>query len=277
MLRSLLVALDETPAGAAAIEFALRLAKIHNARLRGLAVIDRDFVAPPSPGRAGAMFYKERADAARLAEARARDERLGRGFVETCARAGVGAESAIEDGAPLASLQAASNPHDAIVMGRDSDLHGEAADGCAATVRRLLKETPRPVIVVPAGAPAPKRALVAYDASIPSARALQLFALLGMAAGLETHVLAVHADLATARGRAAEAAAYLAAHGTPAEAHGVDSKADPADIVAAEIRARDAGLVAMGAYGHEGLRAALLGSFTTKLLASSPASLFVHH
>lgn len=277
MLRSLLVALDDTPAGAAAIEFALRLANIHKARLRGLSVIDRDFIAPPSPGRAGAMFYKERADAARLAEARSRDEILGKAFVETCARAGIGADCAFEDGVPLASLQAASNPHDAIVMGRDSDLHDEAADGCADTVRKLLKETPRPLIVVPAGAPAPKRALVAYDGSIPSARALQLFALLGVAHGLEVHVLAVHVDLAVARARADEAARYLGLHGTASQAHGVDSKADPADIVAAEIRSREIGLVAMGAYGHEGLRAKLLGSFTTKLLTGSPAALFVHH
>jgi nucleotide-binding universal stress UspA family protein len=277
MLRSLLVALDDTPAGEAAAAYAIRLALAHRARLRGLAVIDRDFFAPPSPGRAGAMFYKERADAARLAEARARDASLSRVFVERCAREGVAAGAAVEDGAPVASLQAAANPHDAIVMGRDSDLHGEAAEGCAATVRGLLKETPRPLIVVPAGAPAPARALVAYDGSIPSARALQLFALLGVAHGLEVHVLAVHPDLAVARARAAEAAAYLALHGTKAEAHGVDSKADPADIVAAEIRSRGIGLAAMGAYGHEGLRAKLLGSFTTKLLGGSPAALFVHH
>ncbi|MCM0019736.1 MAG: universal stress protein, partial [Tagaea sp.] len=160
---------------------------------------------------------------------------------------------------------------------RDSDLHGEAASGCADTVRKLLKESPRPLIVVPAGALAPQRALVAYDGSIPSARALQLFALLGVAHGLEVHVLAVHADAEVAHARAGEAARYLAAHGTPAAAHGIDSKADPADIVAAEIRSRDIGLVAMGAYGHEGLRAKLLGSFTSKLLTASPAALFVHH
>ncbi|MCM0021278.1 MAG: universal stress protein, partial [Tagaea sp.] len=161
MLRSLLVALDDTPAGEAAAEYAIRLALTHQARLRGLAVVDTDFVAPPSPGRAGAFFYKERADAARLAEAHARDASLSRVFAERCAREGVTAEAGVADGQPLASLQAAANPHDAIVMGRDSDLHGEAASGCADTVRKLLKESPRPLIVVPAGALAPQRALVA--------------------------------------------------------------------------------------------------------------------
>lgn len=277
MLRSILVALDETPASASAVDYAVSLAAAHKARARGLAVIDVAYLTAPEPGRAGAMFYKERRDAARLAETQARDERLAKAFVASCARAGVAADASALDGAPLAKLQEAANPHDLIVMGRDSDLHGEASAGCAATVARLLKESPRPLVIVPAGAKPTPRALVAYDASIPSARALQLFALLGMAAGLETHVLAVHADPATARARAAEAVAYLAAHGTKAEAHGVDSKADPADIVAAEIRARDAGLVAMGAYGHTGLRARLLGSFTTKLLDASPAALFVHH
>lgn len=277
MLRSLLVALDDTPAATAAADYAVRLAQTHQARLRGLAVVDTDFVAPPSPGRAGAMFYKERADTARLAEAHARDASLSRIFVERCAREGVAADASVEDGVPLASLQAAAAAHDAIVLGRDSDMHGEAAAGCADTVRKLLKETPRPLIVVPAGAPAPKRALVAYDASIPSARALQLFALLGVAHGLEVHVLAVHADAGVARARADEAARYLGLHGTASQAHGVDSKADPADIVGAEIRSREIGLVAMGAYGHEGLRAKLLGSFTTKLLTGSPAALFVHH
>jgi nucleotide-binding universal stress UspA family protein len=277
MLRSLLIALDETPAGAAAIEFAVRLAAAHRAAARGVAVVDVGFLTAPEAGRAGAMFYKERRDAARLEEARARDKRLTAAFVERCASAGVVAATGEFEGDPLATLRMAANAHDAIVLGRDSDLHGEAADGCAATVRRLLKETPRPLIVVPAGAQTARRALVAYDGSIPSARALQLFGLLGAAHGLDVHVIAIHPDLATARARAAEAATYLGLHGTPSEAHGIDSKADPADIVAAEIRARDAGLVAMGAYGHEGWRAALLGSFTSKLLATSPAALFVHH
>ena len=277
MLRNLLVALDDTPAGRAAAVFAVALARVHKARLQGLAVVDVAFLTPPAPGRAGALFYKERADAARLANERARDEGLTRAFVERCAREGIAGAARVADGAPIATLQTAANACDAVVLGRDSDLHGEAAENCAATVRGLLKATPRPLVVVPAQAAAPTRALVAYDGSIPSARALQLFALLGVAQGLTVDVVAVHPDLAQARARAAEAQAYLAAHGTQAEAHGIDSKADPADIVGAEIRARDADLVAMGAYGHEGLRAALLGSFTSKLLTASPAALFVHH
>jgi nucleotide-binding universal stress UspA family protein len=277
MLRSLLVALDETPAGEAAIEFAVRLAAAHRATARGVAVVDVGFLTAPEPGRAGAMFYKERRDAARLKEAHARDKRMTAVFVERCASASVAATASEFEGDPLATLRMAANAHDAIVLGRDSDLHGEASDGCATTVRRLLKETPRPLIIVPADAQAAKRALVAYDGSIPSARALQLFGLLGAAHGLEVHVLAIHPDLAIACARAAEAAAYLGLHGTRSEAHGIDSKADPFDIIAAEIRARDAGLVAMGAYGHTGLRATLLGSFTTKLLAASPAALFIHN
>ncbi|MFY7780891.1 MAG: universal stress protein, partial [Tagaea sp.] len=74
MLRNLLVALDDTPAGRAAADFAVALARVHKARLQGLAVVDVAFLTPPAPGRAGALFYKERADAARLANERARDE-----------------------------------------------------------------------------------------------------------------------------------------------------------------------------------------------------------
>jgi hypothetical protein len=48
-MRSLRVALDDTPAGAAAIKLALSLATRHGATLTGLGVLDIDDLTAPEP------------------------------------------------------------------------------------------------------------------------------------------------------------------------------------------------------------------------------------
>ena len=77
-MRSLLVALDDTPAGAGAVKFALFLATKHDAAVTGTSVLDVDYLTPREPGGIGTAYYKFKADIARLKQGHDLTERLWR-------------------------------------------------------------------------------------------------------------------------------------------------------------------------------------------------------
>jgi len=276
-MRSLLVALDETPAALGAAQFAVALAARHGATATGAGVLDIDYLTAPEPRGIGTEHFKIQADLARLKRAHERNERLGAEFQKCLTSENVAGEFLVLEGDPEAELCEAAKTHDLVVIGRDSDFHGSPGGRLTRTVERLLKDSCRPLIVTPDSVKRSSRIVVAYDGSAPSARALQLFTLLGLGDRSELHVISVDPDQAAADRRARGAASYLARHGSAATLHPIAARDDPADLVIAEAQSLGAGLLVMGAHGHRGWREVLLGSFTTRMLARSPTPLFIHH
>jgi nucleotide-binding universal stress UspA family protein len=276
-LKKILVALDETPASSAALDLASALARTHGASLTGAAILDVEGLNPPEPVAIGATHFKAQADAARLRQARERNERLCSHFNQRCQAEAVACDVALVEGNPVEQLRGIAGTHDLLVIGRDTDFRGEPGDDPAGTVEHLLKDNPRPLIVTPQDVRNPSTVVVAYDGSTPVARALQLFVLLGLAHDTQIHIVAADPRQQDADRHAQQAASYLKVHGSEAQIVAAATSADPADIVCTKVRSLGAGLLVMGAFGHRGWREALLGSFTTRLLADSPAALFIHH
>jgi nucleotide-binding universal stress UspA family protein len=278
-MRSILVALDDTPCGESAIGFALKTARIRGARLSGVAVIDQDFLAPSEPGRVGMIEFKAKRDAARLAAEQQRIEQVQRDFLTSCGMSGIAADVVTLEGEPVRRVREISALHDAVIIGQDSDLHGEPSDGGAHTVMGLLKATSRPLFVVPPNRDANGSVdvLIAYDGSIPSARTLQLFALLRLLDGIKCTVLSIDRSRGQAVRAAEEAGSYLSLFGYVPTLLPIESSADAAEVALEQAGAVKPGLMVMGAYGHTGLKERLLGSFTTRLLAQCAVPLFVYH
>jgi nucleotide-binding universal stress UspA family protein len=276
-LKSLLVALDDTPASEAALEFSLSLASRFGAGLTGVSVLDIAHLTAPEPVPLGGAHYKFRLDLARLERAHQKTAKFRERFLERCRSAGVIGRAVMLEGSPADEVRATAAVHDAIVIGRDSDFHSEPSGGLAKTVEQILKGNPRPLVITPQVVRAPSRILIAYDGSMPAARALQIFTLLGLARDCELHVVSVDPDLSVAERRAREASAYIGLYGYGCDKHAINSAADPADVVTGLTSHIGADMLVMGAYGHRGWREALLGSCTTRLLSKGMTSLFVYH
>jgi len=279
MLKSVIVGLDDTQAARQAQAYAISLAQRHGAQLIGACVVDVPFLTAPEAEPLGAGYYKALKDSAQLARAKADSANILAAFCEKCSQAGVRQTTATYHGDPYAELLKAAATSDIIVIGRDTSFH-DGDDGeqpVGESVARLVKDNPRPLIVTPPEPSAGDAVLLAYDGSLPSLRAEQLFALLGVANGKTVQVISIHEEKATALALAEEARAFLLLHGVKAEAQGIASDADPADILLAEMKSLHAGLMAMGAYGHRGWREKILGSCTKTLLRKSAAALFLHH
>ncbi|MEO3475204.1 universal stress protein [Roseomonas sp. CAU 1739] len=277
MLRSILVALDDTAGAIAARDLAIALSRSSGAALTAATVLDWPHVhAAHEPVPPGAGAFKERRDAARAQRLEAEADQA---FAACAAAAGDTPFQRLRlTEAPEAALLGAGATHDMIVIGRDSTLGLEENDGdVAPVIGALLHDGPRPLLVVPPG-PVPDAGgvLVGYDGSVPAMRALQLFALLGLGAGLPVKVLSVDPTRAKAARMAEEAATFLRSHTLAAEGVPVVGS-HPLEALLAEAAAMPARMLVMGAYENSGLRTLFTGSVTQKLLAGATCPIFVAH
>ena len=277
MIRSILVALDDTEGAIAARDLAFALARGTGATLSAATVLDWPHVrsaheaVPP-----GAAAFKERRDAARAQRLQAEAEQA---FAACTAAAGDTPFTSLRLAeAPEPALLAAGATHDLIVIGRDSTLGLEVNDnGLAPVIEALLHHGARPLLVVPPGpAPAGGGVLVGYDGSVPALRAMQVFALLGLGAGLPVKVLSVAAARDEAQRMAEDGATFLRSHGLAAEAVPV-AGTHPLEALLAEAAAMPARMLVMGAYENSALRTLFTGSVTEKLLIGASCPVFVMH
>lgn len=277
MLKSVLVAIDGTESASSGVVLARRLAQRHGAKLTGLAVVDVPFITAPEATPIGGGYYKAHKDADLVKQADEQARTMLAVFDADCRRASVASTAIEREGDPYAHLLGLVDIHDLVVIGRDTSFHSVASGEITATVNRLLKENPRPIIVTPAATSDSDVTVVAYDGSLPSMRALQMLALLGVAVSGQTHIVTVRDDEREASAIAQRAQAYLQLYGIAAEAHPIGAARHAADVLIERARGLDAGLLAMGAFGHRGWRELLLGSATSRLLDMATTALFVHH
>ncbi len=276
MITRLLLALDPTPSSHAAAAAALAIARASGACIEAIAVIDTPWITRAQAVGIGGTAYRVHAEQTELHAARAQ----AKAAIAALCQAGPDVACAVhqEEGDPAALLAAHAMDCDLIVLGQQAHFWGEADGDVSEVVRALLHNDPRPVLLTPAQ-PAPGNViLVAIDGSMPSSRSLHMLALLGLARERPVRVISIGTEIAVLTPRTEQAATLLRAHGaadvTPVA---IVSDADPAEIIVAQARECGAGLIAMGAYGHSGIRQFLFGSATQHLLRQGPTSLFVHH
>lgn len=274
MLKSLLLALDRSPGSQSAKRLALEFARKHGSRVRALAVIDPEIIAPPEPTPVGGDAYKQHKDAVVIERVRAGDVEIAQALAAECAAAGIDGKADVVQGSALATLNAASAAHDLVLIGADATFGG---DETAPLINGLLRDNPRPLIVTPREAAAGSKTLVAYDGSIPTLRALQLFCALGLRAEQDVVVTCLNENGRTALALAEAGAAYLNDRGYKATPRPITGDGDPAPALIEAAKDAGAGLIVAGAYGRRGWREWLLGSTTEQLLATSPVPLFIHH
>jgi nucleotide-binding universal stress UspA family protein len=275
MLRSILVALDDTPGAEAARDLAIRLARETGAALSAAVILDDPHTqdeheaVPPGGG-----AFKERRDAARARRAEAEAIATLAALKAAAGKLQV-TELHLRD-APEPALLAASATHDLVVIGRDSTLGQEETEhGLTPVIEALLHDGARPLLVVPPGAATDDGpVVVGYDASTPARRSLQVFALLELAQGAPVKVVSAAATAAEAKAMAGEGAAFLRHHGLEVEAVAVTGSR-PADLLLAEVAGLKARLLVMGAFETGALRSFLLGSATLRLLREAPCPVFV--
>lgn len=277
MLRTILIGLDGSPYSASAAELGAAWGKQLGAAATGLGVVDEPSIAGPEPVPIGVGALKEQGDLARMRQARQHVEGFLEQFAQRCDTAGVVCQRLIRLGTPCEQLLDEARRHDLVLLGQRTYFHFATQDEPDDTLTDVLHVAPRPVVVVPERLTAGTSVVVAYDGSLQSARALQLFQTLGLGGGRDVHVVSIGGGDDSAERLAEQAATFLRPHGLQVTPHAVETTAAPADVILNQARNLDAGLIVMGAYGKSALRSFFLGSVTRTILDKSTLPLFVYH
>lgn len=278
MIRSIIVAIDNTEASRTARELAIRIAGEHRATLSGVGVVDRPWITAPTPMPIGGSAYKQRRDEVLLEKNRAALRQRLAEFHERCAAAGIECREIGAEGVPHEQIERAALRHDLIVIGRDTDFRDTEHPDIAETVTRLLRDTPRPVLVVPAALPPGDRIVIAYDGGLQASRAMHMFLLLGLVGGRELHIVNVAERESDALATAQRACGLCEAHGIAAVPYGIEASGHPADVLIGALGGLGAGLLVMGAFSRHGLvHRVFVGSATRRLLEACPVPLFIYH
>lgn len=284
MLRSILVGLDGSEYSHSAIEVGIYLSRRTGAMLVGLGVVDEPSIreAEPQLIAAGVPYAEPVLYHDRLANARREVERFLGEFTGRCTEAGVPCKVIEDVGLPHEQIELEAQRYDLIVLGQRTRFQFETRETYDDTVRRVLKDSPRPVIAVPERLDInPEEpghtVIVAYDGSLQSARALHAFLASGLARILPIVVVSVAEDRGEASRLAERSLDYLQLHDIKAIARPIASVTDPARVILDEAGRQKSALIVMGGYGQSTIREFLLGSVTRSLLASSPVPLFLYH
>jgi nucleotide-binding universal stress UspA family protein len=278
-----LIGLDKSNDGAALAELGIRWARRSGATVVGLAIVDEPGIraiepAWPVGGTPGVDPVYYRGYEKRLAEVARQATQLVEQFAARCVQAGVAHAELKAVGVPHEVIEQEAQSCDLILVARGCHFRFTRQDDEGnATLRRVLKNAPRPLVVLP-GSPGPEGPVViAYDGSLQAARALSAFQATGLGESGQVHIVSVDASAAGAAQHAARAQQFLKYHQVEAVPVALGCSTEPANVILEQVHRLRAGLLVMGAYGQPTLREFFVGSVTRTMLERSPVPLFPFH
>lgn len=279
MIKSIVVAIDATESSSRAQAYAIGLAKTYSAELTGIAVLDRPWVTRPMATPIGGGHYKGHRDETLLESHRHTLDALVSAFRDQCQAGGVSVRALEVEGVPAEQIEREADRHDLIVIGRDTNFHGVNGQDIGDVVAQLLKDNPRPIIVVPPGPPARGTGVVvAFDGSLQASRAMHMFHLMGLRGDGTMHIVSIDEDNNKAEELAQRGASFFESHGAEVKKHALQSVHEVAQAVLNTVENVGAGMLVMGAFGpHSLMHQLMAGSVTKQLVRSAPVPVFVHH
>ena len=277
MLKRILVVLDGSMAAQSAKRYALKLAGKLGSGLTGVGVIDLPWITAAQPEPLGGAAFKIHRDQEVIRQTHERIEKMLQTFRDECEKQKIESFVSELEGFPATEIEGLSEEHDLIIIGKTTDFHFDLDEDSDLTVRHIVRDNPRPIIVVTSNLEIDGKVLVAYDGSMQAARALHMFLLLGFGNGHEVHIVSIAKKKNEAEAIAERAKAMCELHDVKTIAEGIASSKPPQEIIKKQAKEIGAGMVVMGAYGHHGIKEFIFGTTTEHLLRESDVALFIHH
>lgn len=275
MIKSILVAMDGSPASMTALREAARWAGMVDAELRGIFVEDdaRFVFYPTGFSAEGGMPVAAPLNAEDLAaeEAKIAEESKA---IRTAFKKEVEGKSFpstfIQTRGELNTvLVREARAVDLVVIGRRGRNDPSDSTAPGPTTETLIHNGSRPVLVVPERARHNGPALIAYDGGKGIDRVLGAGTELAHAAKAPVLVVSVGDDAAMAAEQEQVLARYLRPHGIEPSLAMVPRSGRTAQTIVDYARKNGVGLIVMGAFGHNPLRELIFGSTTLETLAGT--------
>ena len=265
MIRRILLPVDASEHSRAAARHAAELAKVHNAVIYALGVVDvPGIVRSSTTVGAGASHYGKEMCERRLDDARKVLGDFLDELKEEMRELGIKCKRIHESGPVHEVIAQVSRTTDLVVVARETNFEFETSHKPGHALFELLEITSRLTLVVPDAPRTFKRIVVAHDLSAACARVLHMLVHLNPFPDAE--IIVVHADHEGMSDQEdfQNIAGYLKEHGFTAEVVVRNLKPHKAILEVAEER--DADAIVLGAYDVGKVRRVLFGSTAQRIL-----------
>lgn len=285
MLKRILIPLDNSQYSANALEEACNLAKYHDAEITGIVVLDTPGISSrigPMP-LGGSHYAKELEKSIRERADKHIFELLDK-FEVYCNSKGVRCRKAPSQGLPSNKILQKSLFYDLLIIGMKTFFNYGFQEEEGESFEEILAQSITPIIAVPKEYILPRpydkglplNALIAFDGSLESCRAMQRFAQLTYSfTELQdnVHILMSNENIETAQHYLDKVEAYLLAHGIL----NITKIATDKNVIKIidEKYLKWAHYVVLGAHPKKGIFDFISGSLTRYLIKEAKVPIFI--
>ena len=279
MIKNILVALDASPGSLSAQKLAVQLAKAHKAALTGIGIMDEPWIDAPEAIPLGGAAFKVERDQELLADVRKQVHKLEESFIDFCKHQEVPYSIIDVMGIPADEIEHCLVEYDLLVIGKDASFHFDHPMPPTPSVRQLIKDNPRPLIVTGAHLlnQDNSNVLVAFDGTFAASRSLHMALLTGFLNKKTVHIVSVGPNEALLKEQLKAAAKLCKEHNVHPHLHLQVSDDEPSKVLLEEIKKIQPSLLVLGAYSHGALNHFFWGSCAEALLQSTDTPTFFFH
>lgn len=282
MIKRILVALDADEDTPVATNYAIKLGMINNARLTGVAVVDTSQVAMDvaMAGVETAPFNSNLQDEMMLNAHKMANQLTSR-FKVVARGSGLEADDLLIEGVPSDMVINEMKYHDLLVIGNESHFFFNRPKMETGTLDHIVKKGVCPVLVVGKEYHDINKAMLAFDGSAPSARAIQRF-IQFQPYGRQITMEIVNVRSGDSENEKEKSRQLLDLMFEYARVNGykkIDESSvahsNAADGLMERLASGDADLIVMGAHSVSAIRRMTFGSTTHYMVKNSPVPLFL--
>jgi len=277
MIKRVLLGIGGTPFTGVAVQRAVELCKLHDAKLTAVTVVDEQRLGRVGPVPAGAAAAAAELREHRLAVTRERIEEAVDSLKAACDEARVPVTIQRETGKPFQLMVDYARYHDLSVFGLRSmfeyDVLGTSDVDPAGILSRMVIGGVRPIVAVSERFRTIRRVLVAYGGSVRAAEGMKQFVRLRPWPDVSVRILACGDAGADAERWLSDAAVYCRQHGHEPEL--LCSPGQPSRQILAEAAEWDADLVVLGTSRSGMLSRAVFGATALDVIRNADRPLFL--
>lgn len=277
MIGSILLPMDKSSHTEAGLNLGLEICSRNQAALEGLAIVDEPALTSTQAKPLGASGFSERTKETLLKEAFDSADELQQKFEEKARAKKIKFLFKRRSGDPEKEIISELAHNDLLILGTKTYFKYATQREACSTFQTVTHSSFRPVILIPEEIPPIHfdEAVIATDGSPASLKAVQMFALLGLAKlYTKITIIAVSEDQSKAQKITKDTNIFLAKHGIKSIEKPIQTPGIPWEPVTSYIKNHSPAMLVMGVYGTGGLKEFFLGSFTSSLINNPSIPIF---
>jgi len=276
MVKRILLPLDPSKYSDAATDYAIQLALKTNAQIDGMVILDIPGIEKSVGAVAmGGLYWADKLEKKRAEEAHERVKSLLGKFKARCSEKNVQANEAEYQGSPCDWIIKESIYYDMVVMGLRTHYNFETDKEAGNTLDKVLGNTITPILAVPDNYSSFENgnALIAFDGSLPAAKALQRFVHLAVNENINIRIINSSDKKEEGDIHLQQAKAYVKTY-IDRDIETVWTPGNIIDVVN-EDHLDWADLFVVGAHSKNGLFDFMVGSLTRNLIEHGKKPVFI--